>query len=157
MGLEASKKEKSAIKPSSVYEEGYIKLTDWDPEELGKNLFEEKVPNVSKIQISAIIGKGGEYHNLVLKSYINCFHFEKMLLDEAFRFMCEHFQLAGETQMVDRILYQFSRRYWDCNPLAHKTFKNIGLLISKFRYCVWNLVFTCFIKYGSSQFQYWNE
>jgi len=33
-----------------------------------------------------------------------------------FRRLCGKLYLKGETQQVDRILEQFSRRYWDCNP-----------------------------------------
>lgn len=32
------------------------------------------------------------------------------------RRLCAKLYLKAETQQVDRILEEFSRRYWDCNP-----------------------------------------
>lgn len=32
------------------------------------------------------------------------------------RRLCAKLYLKAETQQVDRILNEFSRRYWDCNP-----------------------------------------
>ncbi|KAG6917832.1 hypothetical protein DXG01_000892 [Tephrocybe rancida] len=37
-------------------------------------------------------------------------------LDIAFRRLCSKLFLKAETQQVDRILEEFSRRYWECNP-----------------------------------------
>jgi PH/SEC7 domain-containing protein len=36
--------------------------------------------------------------------------------DVLYRRLCGKLYLKAETQQVDRILEQFSRRYWDCNP-----------------------------------------
>lgn len=37
-------------------------------------------------------------------------------IDTFFRKLCDKLYLKAETQQVDRILEQFSRRYWDNNP-----------------------------------------
>lgn len=53
---------------------------------------------------------------MALKYYIDMFDFAGLRLDLAFRRLCGKLFLKGETQQVDRILEQFSRRYWECNP-----------------------------------------
>lgn len=62
-----------------------LKITDRDPMQLGKDLFAGAVHNVTKSGISLIVGKGGEFYNTVLMSYLNCFDFNLKSLDEAFR------------------------------------------------------------------------
>ena len=44
------------------------------------------------------------------------FDFSGLRLDMAFRRFCAKLYLKAETQQVDRILDEFSRRYWECNP-----------------------------------------
>jgi hypothetical protein len=44
------------------------------------------------------------------------FDFKGLRLDHAFRRLCGKLYLKAETQQVDRILDQFSQRYWECNP-----------------------------------------
>lgn len=38
------------------------------------------------------------------------------VITRAHRRLCAKLYLKAETQQVDRILEEFSRRYWDCNP-----------------------------------------
>jgi hypothetical protein len=64
-----------------------LKLTDYDPLQLGKDLFAGTVPNFTKSGISPIIGKGGDFYNTVLMSYMNCFEFFSLPLDDAFRYL----------------------------------------------------------------------
>ncbi|KAJ3277325.1 hypothetical protein HK104_003400, partial [Borealophlyctis nickersoniae] len=78
--------------------------------------------------VSPIIGKGDEYHNQVLAGYMDCFDFSGISLDDSFRSLTSHLYLTGETQMIDRILYQFSRRYWDCNLEMHSLFRSIDIV-----------------------------
>lgn len=44
------------------------------------------------------------------------FDFSGLRLDMAFRRLCAKLYLKAETQQVDRILEEFSRRYWETNP-----------------------------------------
>ena len=44
------------------------------------------------------------------------FDFSGLRLDVAFRRLCAKLYLKAETQQVDRILEEFSRRYWELNP-----------------------------------------
>lgn len=62
------------------------------------------------------IGDGKPASNLVLESYMGHFDFKGVYLEQAFRNLCSKLSLKGETQQIDRILMQFSKRYFECNP-----------------------------------------
>lgn len=51
-----------------------------------------------------------------LTHYMNFFDFTNLRLDIAFRTLCAKLYLKAETQQLDRILVEFSRRYWENNP-----------------------------------------
>lgn len=69
------------------------------------------------------------------------------------RRFCRHLQLSGETQAIDRILYQMSLRFWNCNQEAQKNYITIGTVIknnlqsNNCRYCLWNIVFNRFTQH----------
>lgn len=56
-----------------------------DPTLLGQFLFSEQAPNFSRSMVCPIIGKNDAFHKTVLVSYLNCFDFSNVSLDEAFR------------------------------------------------------------------------
>ncbi|CAO3644374.1 unnamed protein product [Mucor hiemalis] len=62
------------------------------------------------------IGNGKESSNAILESYMEHFDFQDLKLEQAFRNLCSKLHLKGETQQIDRVLYQFSTRYFECNP-----------------------------------------
>lgn len=62
------------------------------------------------------IGNGKESSNAILESYMEHFDFHNLKLEQAFRNLCSKLHLKGETQQIDRVLYQFSTRYFECNP-----------------------------------------
>ncbi|KAH6565213.1 hypothetical protein BASA84_001159 [Batrachochytrium salamandrivorans] len=98
------------------------------PVDVGRLLYNGMLPGCRPNDISLIIGKGDDYHRVVLESYMNSYDFSEVGLDEAFRQLCTKLYLAGETQMVDRILYQFSRRYWDCNISLQPMFRSVDIV-----------------------------
>ena len=53
---------------------------------------------------------------MALRNYMDYFDFARLRLDVAFRRLCAKLYLKAETQQVDRILEEFSRRYWETNP-----------------------------------------
>lgn len=64
------------------------------------------------------LGELGSFESAVLKT------------DLAFcRRLCEKLYLKAETQQVDRILEQFSRRYWENNPKA--VYGSAGVLLCR--------------------------
>ncbi|KAG2212665.1 hypothetical protein INT47_000642 [Mucor saturninus] len=62
------------------------------------------------------IGNGKEESNSILQSYMSHFDFKGLKLEQAFRTLCSKLYLKGETQQIDRVLLQFSARYYECNP-----------------------------------------
>lgn len=57
----------------------------------------------------------GPIKKAALRHYIDFFDFTGLRLDVAFRRLCAKLYLKAETQQVDRILEEFSRRYWENN------------------------------------------
>lgn len=69
-------------------------------------------------KIAEWLGTTGRLNAAALRAYIDMFDFSDLRLDLAFRRLCDKLYLKAETQQVDRILEQFSRRYWNNNPKA---------------------------------------
>lgn len=57
----------------------------------------------------------GRINKVALRYYMDFFDFAGLRLDAAFRRLCAKLYLKAETQQVDRILAEFSRRYWELN------------------------------------------
>lgn len=57
----------------------------------------------------------GRINKAALHYYVAFFDFTGLRLDAAFRRLCAKLYLKAETQQVDRILDEFSRRYWETN------------------------------------------
>lgn len=75
------------------------------------------------------IGNGEESSNIILQSYMSLFEFKDMKLEQAFRALCSKLYLKGETQQIDRVLFQFSIRYFECNPEC--IFGSVGKQLQK--------------------------
>ncbi|KAJ3034494.1 hypothetical protein HDV00_004995 [Rhizophlyctis rosea] len=99
-----------------------------EPETFGRLLFDLAVPGVDVDGVCLIIGKADEYHQKALASYMACFDFSEMSLDDGFRAMTSHLYLAGETQMVDRILFAFSKRWLECNEELKSLFRSVDVV-----------------------------
>lgn len=62
------------------------------------------------------------------------FDFSGLRLDVAFRRLCAKLYLKAETQQVDRILEEFSRRYWETNSgTVYGSASKISLINSQVR------------------------
>ncbi|KAG1751509.1 uncharacterized protein EDB91DRAFT_1234857 [Suillus paluster] len=94
--------------------------TDETDEEKGKDLaakcYTEDEEFLAKEKIAEWLGGHGQVNKTALHHYMGYFDFTGLRLDNAFRRLCAKLYLKGETQQVDRILEEFSRRFWDCNP-----------------------------------------
>ncbi|RDB16953.1 hypothetical protein Hypma_002582 [Hypsizygus marmoreus] len=84
--------------------------------ELASRCWNEDEEFLAKEKIAEWLGGHGRINKLALHHYVNFFDFSGLRLDLAFRRLCAKLYLKGETQQVDRILEEFSRRYWECNP-----------------------------------------
>jgi len=74
-------------------------------------------------QIGPFLGKNKPYNVAVLQEFVKLFDFKGKSLDEAFRHFLTKFSLTGETQEIDRIVEQFSKRYYELNG-ENSPFKN---------------------------------
>ncbi|GEM09884.1 SEC7-like domain containing protein [Rhodotorula toruloides] len=95
-------------------------MTDEEVDEKARGLatraWEEDETFLEKRKIAEWLGTAGRLHSAVLRHYIDRFDFSGLRLDLAFRKLCGKLYLKAETQQVDRILEQFSRRYFADNP-----------------------------------------
>ncbi|BGP02291.1 hypothetical protein RTBOTA2_003978 [Rhodotorula toruloides] len=95
-------------------------MTDEEVEEKARGLatraWDEDETFLEKRKIAEWLGTAGRLRTAVLRLYINHFDFSGLRLDLAFRKLCGKLYLKAETQQVDRILEQFSRRYFEDNP-----------------------------------------
>ncbi|KAJ6499316.1 hypothetical protein C8R45DRAFT_1071846 [Mycena sanguinolenta] len=83
--------------------------------ELATRCWKEDEDFLGKEKIAEWLGSDKPVNKAALRHYINFFDFAGLRLDLAFRRLCAKLYLKAETQQVDRILEEFSRRYWDCN------------------------------------------
>ncbi|KAF9268675.1 hypothetical protein L218DRAFT_1048266 [Marasmius fiardii PR-910] len=85
-------------------------------QELATKCWNEDEEFLGKDKIAEWLGGTGRINKLALQYYMDFFDLKGLSLDNAFRRLCAKLYLKGETQQVDRLLEEFSRRYWDCNP-----------------------------------------
>ncbi|GAA6059042.1 hypothetical protein JCM10212_001267 [Sporobolomyces blumeae] len=117
----------STLSPSSMR-----RARPLDTPEIGENLSEEELDEKARTcakrcwdedetflerrKIAEWLGSSHELNRHALRHYIDSFDFSDIRLDVAFRKLCGKLYLKAETQQVDRILEQFSRRYFEDNP-----------------------------------------
>lgn len=83
--------------------------------ELASRCFNDNDDFLPKEKIAEWLGGHGRINKVALHHYMDFYDFTGLRLDLAFRRLCAKLFLKGETQQVDRILEEFSRRYWECN------------------------------------------
>ncbi|KAJ1541528.1 hypothetical protein HK405_010579, partial [Cladochytrium tenue] len=98
------------------------------PEEVAHHLFHLTLPGISKVDVAGIIGEKDLFNQEVLEFYMRQFNFVYDDLDVALRRVSAHLHFAGEAQVLDRILLQVARRYWECNPDAHSIYISPDIL-----------------------------
>uniref|UniRef100_A0A2K6GGJ9 PH and SEC7 domain-containing protein 4 n=1 Tax=Propithecus coquereli TaxID=379532 RepID=A0A2K6GGJ9_PROCO len=69
-----------------------------------------------KSEVAAYLQKNNDFSRAVAEEYLSFFQFGGQSLDRALRGFLQALVLSGETQERERILYQFSRRFYYCNP-----------------------------------------
>ncbi|KAI0355629.1 hypothetical protein OH77DRAFT_1511483 [Trametes cingulata] len=84
--------------------------------ELASRCWAEDEEFLPKDKIAEWLGGQSRINKAALRHYMNNFDFSNLRLDQAFRKLCGKLYLKAETQQVDRILEDFARRYWECNP-----------------------------------------
>ncbi|KAI8972224.1 hypothetical protein BD414DRAFT_518040 [Trametes punicea] len=84
--------------------------------ELASRCWAEDEEFLPKDKIAEWLGGQSRINKAALRHYMNFFDFSNLRVDQAFRKLCGKLYLKAETQQVDRILEEFARRYWECNP-----------------------------------------
>ncbi|KAJ6522973.1 hypothetical protein DFH09DRAFT_938135 [Mycena vulgaris] len=98
--------------------------------ELATRCWKEDENFLGKEKYAEWLGSIKPIHKAALHHYMNFFDFTGLRLDLAFRRLCAKLYLKAETQQVDRILEEFSRRYWECNPNGPYGSSNIVHVVS---------------------------
>ncbi|TCD67442.1 hypothetical protein EIP91_012359 [Steccherinum ochraceum] len=86
--------------------------------ELATRCWDEDAEFLAKDKIAEWLGGQSPINKVALRHYMDFFDFSGLRLDMAFRRLCAKLFLKAETQQVDRILDEFGRRFWDCNPTS---------------------------------------
>ncbi|KZT10625.1 uncharacterized protein LAESUDRAFT_720978 [Laetiporus sulphureus 93-53] len=86
--------------------------------ELAARCWAEDEEFLAKDKIAEWLGGQSLINKTALRHYMDNFDFSDMRLDHAFRRLCGKLYLKAETQQVDRILEEFARRYFQCNPTS---------------------------------------
>ncbi|KAI0081910.1 hypothetical protein K474DRAFT_1655788 [Panus rudis PR-1116 ss-1] len=86
--------------------------------ELAARCWAEDDEFLAKDKIAEWLGGQSLINKVALRHYMDNFDFSGLRLDNAFRKLCAKLYLKAETQQVDRILEEFARRYWECNPTS---------------------------------------
>ncbi|CDO69361.1 hypothetical protein BN946_scf184961.g3 [Trametes cinnabarina] len=86
--------------------------------ELASRCWAEDDEFLPKDKIAEWLGGQSRINKAALRHYMNFFDFSNLRIDQAFRKLCGKLYLKAETQQVDRILEEFARRYWECNPTS---------------------------------------
>ncbi|THH27852.1 hypothetical protein EUX98_g6347 [Antrodiella citrinella] len=86
--------------------------------ELATRCWDEDETFLAKDKIAEWLGGQSPINKVALRHYMDFFDFSDLRLDNAFRRLCAKLYLKAESQQVDRILEEFGRRYWDCNPTS---------------------------------------
>ena len=61
-------------------------------------------------------GEEDEYNQKVLEAFVDLFNFENMELADAMRMIFKTFDMPGEAQKIERIVYKIGSKYGEDNP-----------------------------------------
>lgn len=86
-----------------------------DPKPLGDFIFKYK-EKFSKEKVGELFGDESPFNTKVCRAYINNFNFEGMLISDALRYLFTFFDVPGEGQKIERIVYEFAYKWEEDNP-----------------------------------------
>ncbi|GAA5872222.1 hypothetical protein JCM3774_002300 [Rhodotorula dairenensis] len=91
-------------------------LVDAKARDLARQVWEGDESFIESRKAAEWLGSATRLSTATLRHYMGKFDFAGLRLDGAFRRLCSRLYLKAETQQVDRILEQFSLRYYEQNP-----------------------------------------
>ncbi|XP_074054183.1 PH and SEC7 domain-containing protein 4 [Macrotis lagotis] len=138
---EAAPKAQQDVSPASPTTRGHLRSTELPTEAPGEGQrpeAQDKVGNgvnpdqvawklasrlyhldgFRKSDVAVHLQKNNDFSRDVAEKYLSFFQFKDKNLDQALRSFLQALVLSGETQERERILYQFSKRFYHCNPGA---------------------------------------
>ncbi|KAH8916118.1 hypothetical protein BT69DRAFT_1340551 [Atractiella rhizophila] len=83
--------------------------------ELALKAWHEEEGFLKREKIAEWLGGINRLNKAACTAYLELFDFAGLRMDAAFRKLCEKLYLKAETQQIDRILDEFSKRYWNQN------------------------------------------
>lgn len=84
--------------------------------ERAKKIYDGNEDFIQKAKAAAWLGDEGVVRRRTLLVYMELYDFANLNILAALRILCGRLVLKGETQQVDRILDEFSKRWCQCNP-----------------------------------------
>ncbi|BGP55699.1 hypothetical protein JCM8202v2_003306 [Rhodotorula sphaerocarpa] len=115
----ATPRPKSRAGRSDVFE-AYEALDDSELEEkareVAQQIYDGEKSSVDSRKAAEWLGSFSRISQATLRHYLQLFDFTGLRLDVAFRRLCGKLYLKAETQQVDRIIAEFSLRYFEQNP-----------------------------------------
>ena len=93
----------------------YINSSTIEQEAISISDFLRNNPNLNKQKIGEFLGEKNDLSLKTLKYFAESFNFKGMKIVSAIRFFLSAFQLPGEGQKIDRILQNFSAKYYNDN------------------------------------------
>ncbi|KAG8858191.1 hypothetical protein FRC20_012055, partial [Serendipita sp. 405] len=85
-------------------------------EALASRIWEEDETFKPREKYTEWLGQTDTLNVIARRHYMDHFDFTNLRVDTAFRKLCGKLYVRGESQVLDRILIEFSRRYWEHNP-----------------------------------------
>lgn len=79
-------------------------------------------------ELALFLAGRGEKRAKLFKLYMSKFNFSSLDISEALRSFASKFHIAGESQQVERILHQFSERFYESNPTAFCSVDHVNIL-----------------------------
>lgn len=99
----------------AAHDPSIISVLPDDPAEYAFQIFSGTASSLNRKKVAEIVGRSDPYHGAVREAYMRCFDFQGQTLVDSFRYFCSVLYLTGETQVVDRILLSFAKRFYECN------------------------------------------
>lgn len=94
---------------------------------LAKRLY--NLSGFKKSDVCHHLSKNNPFSQTVAEEYLKLFDFRSMKLDSALRKFLSKLQLQGETQERERLLSQFSQRFYDCNKEKFPSADHVQTLV----------------------------
>lgn len=115
-----------AVKITASPEAAPSRASDENDREQALRIFENRDENLEPGEVSAWLGDAGDARERVRVAFMTLFDWTYVDILSALRGLCARIALKGETQQVDRMLDEFSKRWCECN--CNHGFKSSGKL-----------------------------